>query len=244
MRPPHRILAARCHAGPPASVLPVRDRHRCARGHMPPRASCRLRAHHAEARSPVVGAPITRFWSDAASPGVGPLVSSGCADGLRRGGASRTSTDHPLLCQRDSPGQTGSLNAPSLISPPGPSPSATSSPLRSSYLGSMAPWLGTGELLTLAACWAPDDAGTGSSSPFPGVCAFRLTVPFGADAPYSLAASPFAEGVVAGPPLRAPRVPGLLTWLADQWPGMCAMPRECARGRRRVGRWGRRWLLR
>ena len=62
--------------------------------------------------------------------------------------------------------------------------------LRSSYLGSMVPWLGAGELLNLAAGWAPDDAGTGSSSPFPGVCAFRLTVPFGANAPYSLAASP------------------------------------------------------
>ena len=36
---------------------------------------------------------------------------------------------------------------------------------------------------------------------------------------------------------------GLLTWLADQWPGRCAMRRDCARGRRRVGRWGQRWLL-
>src|SRR5256886_1673897 len=43
---------------------------------------------------------------------------------------------------------------------------------------------------------------------------------------------------------RSWAVPGLLTWLADQWPGRCAMPRGCARGRRRVGRWGRRWLLR
>jgi hypothetical protein len=67
----------------------------------------------------------------------------------------------------------------------------TYSRLRSSYLASMVPWLGAGELLNLAAGWAPDDAGTGSSSPFPGVCAFRLTVPFGANAPYSLAASPF-----------------------------------------------------
>lgn len=33
------------------------------------------------------------------------------------GRASRTSTDHPLLRQRDCPGQTGSLNAPSLTSP-------------------------------------------------------------------------------------------------------------------------------
>jgi hypothetical protein len=54
----------------------------------------------------------------------------------------------------------------------------------------MVPWLGAGELLNLAVGWAPDDAGTGSSSPFPGVCAFRLTVPFGANAPYSLAAIP------------------------------------------------------
>src|SRR6185437_6636623 len=37
--------------------------------------------------------------------------------------------------------------------------------LRSSYLGSMVPWLGAGELLNLAAGWAPDDAGAGSSSP-------------------------------------------------------------------------------
>ena len=36
----------------------------------------------------------------------------------------------------------------------------------------MVPWLGAGELLNLAAGWAPEDAGTGSSSPFPGVCAF------------------------------------------------------------------------
>jgi hypothetical protein len=47
----------------------------------------------------------------------------------------------------------------------------------------MVPWLGAGELLNVAAGWAPDDAGTGSSSPFPGVCAFRLTVRFGANAP-------------------------------------------------------------
>src|SRR5258708_34703214 len=107
----------------------------------------------------------------------------------------------------------------------------------------MVPWLGAGELLNLAAGWAPDDVGTRSSSPFPGVCAFRLTVPIGANAPYSLAASPFPERVVAGL-YCALRAPGLLTWLADQRPGMCAMPRECARGRRRVGRWGRRWLLR
>jgi hypothetical protein len=43
----------------------------------------------------------------------------------------------------------------------------------------------------LAAGWAPDDAGIGSSSPFPGVCAFRLTVRFGANVSYSLAAIPF-----------------------------------------------------
>ena len=63
--------------------------------------------------------------------------------------------------------------------------------LRSSYLASMVAWLGAGELLNSAADGAPDDAGTGSSSPFPGVCAFRLTVPFGANAPYWLVASPF-----------------------------------------------------
>jgi len=63
--------------------------------------------------------------------------------------------------------------------------------LRSSYLGSMVPWLGAGELLNLAAGWAPDDAGTGSSSPSRASVLFRLTVPFGANAPYSLAASPF-----------------------------------------------------
>src|ERR1700730_12312208 len=57
---------------------------------------------------------------------------------------------------------------------------------------------------------APDDAGTGSSSPFPGVCAFRLTVPFGANALYSLAASPVAERVVAGPPLRLRACPACL----------------------------------
>jgi hypothetical protein len=54
--------------------------------------------------------------------------------------------------------------------------------------------------LNLAADWAPDDAGIGSSSPFPGVCAFRLTTRFGANVSYSLAAIPlFAGRVVAGP---------------------------------------------
>src|SRR5690242_18954509 len=52
-------------------------------------------------------------------------------------------------------------------------------------------WSGVGELLNLAAGWAPDDAD--------------------------------AERVVAGPPLRSVR-PGLLRRLADQWPGMGAMP--------------------
>ena len=53
------------------------------------------------------------------------------------------------------------------------------------------PGWGAGELLNLAAGWAPDDAGTGSSSPSRASVLFRLTVPFGANAPYSLAASPF-----------------------------------------------------
>ena len=62
---------------------------------------------------------------------------------------------------------------------------------------------------------------------FPGVRAFRLTVPFGANAPFSLAAiPPFAERVVAGPPLRAPCGPGLLTRLAGQRPGLGAMAGE------------------
>jgi hypothetical protein len=72
---------------------------------------------------------------------------------------------------------------------------------------------------------------------FPAYCAFR-----GERAVFA-GGFTFPERVVAGPLLRAPRVPGLLTWLADQWPGMWVMPRECARGRRRVGRWGRRWLV-
>ena len=77
----------------------------------------------------------------------------------------------------------------------------------------------------MAAGWAPDDADIGSSPPFPGMCAFRLTVRFGANVSYSLAGhSPFAGRVVAGPPLRAPYGPDLLTRLADQWAGMGAMP--------------------
>src|ERR1022692_691029 len=97
----------------------------------------------------------------------------------------------------------------------------------SSCLASIMSWLGAGELLNLAAGWAPDDVGAGSSSPCPGVCAFRLTVPFGANASYSLAVIPlFAGRVVAGPPLRALCGSGPLTRLADQWPGMGAMPGE------------------
>jgi hypothetical protein len=48
----------------------------------------------------------------------------------------------------------------------------------------------------LAAGWALNDAGIGSSSPFPGVRAFRLTVRFGANVSYSLAAIPLFAGRV------------------------------------------------
>ena len=56
---------------------------------------------------------------------------------------------------------------------------------------------------------------------FPADCAFR-----GERVVFACGYTPFAGRVVAGPPLRAPCGPDLLTRLADQWPGMGAMPGE------------------
>src|SRR6266480_3235715 len=86
---------------------------------------------------------------------------------------------------------------------PDRAPSATDSRLRSSCRASIIPWLDVGELLNLAAGWAPDDAGADPRR-FPGRLCFPADVPFGAKASYSLAVIPlFAGRVVAGDPLRA-----------------------------------------
>src|SRR6266581_8886824 len=89
------------------------------------------------------------------------------------------------------------------------------------------PWLGAGGVAELGRRLGTRRRRHRILVAFPGVCAFRLTVRFGANVSYSLAAIPlFAGRVVAGPPLRAPCGPDLLTRLADQWPGMGAMQGE------------------
>ena len=97
------------------------------------------------------------------------------------------------------------------------------------------PWLGAGELLNLAAGWAPDDAGIRHrilvAFPgrvcFPADCAFR-----GERVVFASGYTPFRRTSRGRPSTARSVRADLLTRLADQWPGMGAMPGECARGRR------------
>src|SRR5260370_25776444 len=100
------------------------------------------------------------------------------------------------------------------------------------------PWLGAGGAAELGRRLGTRRRRHRILVAFPGVC-FTADCAFrGERVVFACGYTPFAGRVVAGPPLRAPCGPHLLTRLADQWAGVGAMPGS-ARRMRRGGRWGR-----